>query len=103
MAELRDIRAPRKKDKKNLISRRPHKTQKGVKRTTSREQAIKLNSEKLERVVNRIQKTKAEKRLSMLSMNQLSKIADRLGLDGLSNLRKGDIIILIVREYEGKV
>ena len=103
MAEPRERRKPRKKDPKDIKSTKPETTQKGKKRTTTRDQAVKLNAEKLERVVNKIQQTKAEKNLSLLSMSQLINIATRLKVKGLSNLRKNDIIILIIREWEGRV
>jgi hypothetical protein len=97
--QLKDKRKPRKKDEKDLISTKPKQTQLGKKRTTDTEQSLDLCREGRKRIVNKLIKTKEEQNLLKLTMKQLRKISDRLKIKGTSNLRKDDIIILIVGEW----
>ena len=92
-------RKPRKKDPENLISTAPKITQKGKARTTEAEQSLKLFQQRQIRVVNKLPRSAAEKNLLRASTKQLTKIAKGLGITGLSNLRKPDMVILIIREW----
>tara|TARA_R110000787_G_scaffold49318_1_gene118406 strand:- start:111 stop:425 length:315 start_codon:yes stop_codon:yes gene_type:complete len=97
--ELIKKRKERKKLPKDLISTKPNNTQKGKKRTTDTEQSLKLLKERSHRIVNRLPRTVAEKNLLKLSSKQLHRIANSLKIEGLSNLRKDDIIILIINKW----
>ena len=97
--ELKEKRKPRKKEEKDLLSTKPKKTQLGKKRTTVCDQSLDLCKETRKRIVNKLIKTKEEQNLLKLTMKQLRKISDRLKIKGTSNLRKDDLIILIVGEW----
>ena len=92
-------RKERKKDPKDIISTAPKITQKGKARTTEAEQSLKLFQQRQVRVVNKLPRSAAEKNLLRASTKQLTKIAKGLGISGLSNLRKPDLVILIIREW----
>lgn len=92
-------RKERKKREEDKISTKPSTTQKGKKRTTDPEQTLKLFQERQQRVVNKLPRSRAEKNLLRASTKQLNKIAKGLGIEGLSNLRKPDLVILIIRAW----
>lgn len=95
-------RKERKKAKKDIISTAPTTTQKGKTRITSAEKSLQLNKERLDRVVKRLPRTIAENNLLKASTKQLHRIATSLKLEGLSNLRKNDLVILIIREWNSR-
>jgi len=92
-------RKPRKKPESEKQSKKPNKTQAGKQRTTTTEQSLKLFKERSDRVVKRLPKTNAEGLLLQASMKTLRKIAMELNIEGLSNLRKNDIVILILDKW----
>ena len=92
-------RKERKKAKKDIISTKPETTQKGKKRTTNAEQSLKLFQQRQARIVKQLPRTKGEKNLLRASTKQLVKIAKSLNIEGLSNLRKNDLVILILSKW----
>ncbi len=94
-------RAERKKEEKKTT--KPKTTQKGKVRTTKAAQSLKLFQERQIRVVDRLPRTKAEQNLLKASTKQLMSIAKSLKLEGLSNLRKADLVILILNKWKGTV
>lgn len=92
-------RKERKKPESEKQSTAPKTTQKGKARKTTAEQSLKLFQERQQRVVNRLPKSKAEQNLLRASMKSLTRIAKGLKLEGISNLRKNDLVILIIREW----
>jgi len=92
-------RKERKKAKEDIISTKPTTTQKGKQRDTKAEQSLKLFQQRQQRVVDKLPKSRAEKNLLRASTKQLVKIAKSLKITGLSNLRKNDLTILIIREW----
>ncbi len=96
-------RAPRKKAEADKQSTKPKTTQKGKARNTQAEQSLKLFQERQQRVVNKLPRTRAEQNLLKASTKQIMSIANGLNLEGLSNLRKADLIILILNKWKGKV
>ncbi len=92
-------RKERKKLKKDIKSTKPSTTQKGKARTTGAEQSLALFKQRQDRVVKKLPRSRAEKNLLRASTKQLSKIAKGLKIEGISNLRKNDLVILIIRNW----
>ncbi len=92
-------RKERKKDEKDIVSTKPETTQKGKQRDTKAEQSLKLFQQRQDRVVKKLPRSRAEQNLLRASTKQLVKVAKGLGIEGLSNLRKNDLVILIIRSW----
>lgn len=92
-------RKERKKAAEDIQSTKPKKTQAGIGRTTKPEQSLDLFKQREHRIVNRLPRTVAEKNLLKASTKQLLRIAKASKIEGLSNLRKDDLIILIINHW----
>ena len=92
-------RKERKKAEEDIKSTAPKTTQKGKERTTKAEKTLELFKQRQERVVNKLPRSRAEKNLLRATTKQLVKVAKSLNIEGLSNLRKADLVILIIREW----
>ena len=92
-------RKERKKAEEDIQSTKPQTTQLGKKRNTKAEKSLLLYKQRQEKVVKKIPRSRAEQSLLRASTKQLTKVAKGLKIEGTSNLRKADLIILIIREW----